>query len=107
MSQISIFAKPACAADHPPSYPYDNPAPVHADKAPRIRRGDSNFGNGERYASVLKISRDQVLDDLGWFDAGEFLFEALEGVVEFLGVEAHEVEQGRVEVAEVDRILNR
>ena len=51
-------------------------------------------------------SGEEILDDLGWFDAGEAEVEALEAVGEAVVLDAHEVEGGGVEVADVDGVLD-
>ena len=52
-------------------------------------------------------SRQNLLHDAGRFDAGEFFIQAAEGVGELRVIEAEEVEQRGVEVADVDRIGDR
>lgn len=47
-------------------------------------------------------SGKEVSDDSRFFNAGQALVEALEGVDELLVVEADGVEKGRVEVADAD-----
>lgn len=52
----------------------------------------------------MLILRDEIIDCLGGFDAGEFLVETLKGNREAVVIEADELEKGGVEVAEVDGI---
>lgn len=52
------------------------------------------------------FSGDQFADDTGRFDAGEFLVEALIFVEEAVVVEAEELQNGGVEVADVDRVFD-
>jgi len=52
---------------------------------------------------AARRSRDDFGDDAGGFgDAGEALFEALEGVGELVRVEAEEGEEGGVEVVDAE-----
>ena len=52
-------------------------------------------------------SGQQFFDYFGRLHPGQFLIEALEGEGQFLVIEAAEVEQGGVEVAQVDWIGGR
>ena len=53
---------------------------------------------------VVKKRLDDFLDDFGALHADELLVEAAVKETEALGVEAHEMEYGRVEIADVAAI---
>ena len=56
-------------------------------------------------SSNSRTSRQNAIDDVRFFDAGEFDVEAAEGVGEAVVVDAQDVEHRGVQVAEVDRVL--
>jgi hypothetical protein len=58
-------------------------------------------------ASQEKSSGEDALDDVTLFDAGEALVEALELVGQAAVIDAHEVEDCGVKLAEVHRVLGQ